>query len=76
MYGSCSLNRQPWNDCGIKNCSQLFNNNGTCNPVCNNANCMFDGFDCDGPVTPCRYNFILLISRDTVGSVFGTMFKS
>lgn len=35
---------------------------GKCNQECNNQNCLYDGFDCQGPVGSCLYEQYCLMN--------------
>lgn len=53
--GDCSLGLlSPWANCTSQlRCWELFKDN-QCNQECNNAECLFDGYDCDREVKPCN----------------------
>ena len=53
----CSYGLKPWQNCtdrqGGVYCRKVFKN-GICDPQCNNQNCLYDGFDCEGEMKRCN----------------------
>lgn len=55
LFLSAYIGINPWKNCkaGIK-CWDVFRDN-QCNVECNNVDCLYDGFDCDQMLMPCKY---------------------